>query len=291
MGLLNTLTGSVDAAFSLSRYLATAFETNAVVRLREDNVSTEQDFKLNASDVLVTDDASEDTVSTWLTANGASNAYIVTWYDQSGNTRDYTNATAGTQPLLVESGINSLPTVRFTRARGDILSSNASYEVIETDGLFVSAVSQVETNRAQPGVIWSDPNNSTLYIGFEDSLGGWLVFADNGQFLIAGTSALNTPNVLAFERPTGANPQTHTIRTDGTEVGSALLNTDSRAGTHSIGKTPIIETVDHATAELIFTNSVLSATDRGLIESDQGTQYNITIAGGATTILPFRMRY
>jgi len=285
MGLLNTLTGSVDGAFSLSRYLATAFEGSAVVRLREDNGSTEQDFKLNGSDVLVSDDVNEDTVSTWLTDNSASNAYVVTWYDQSGNTRDYSQATASQQPLLVQSGINSLPTMRFLNSGASRLSSAASYEVTESSGLFVNAVSQVEQNAAWSAAIWSDANTTTLWVGFAASLGGWHFYADNGQTFTAGTTTINTPNIVVWERPTGANPVTHTLRVDGTEEGSSSLSTDARAGTHSIGQKGGSDVVNHTTAELIFTNSVLSTTDRGLIEADQGTQYNITIAGAASAAI------
>lgn len=86
------------AAYSLSAVIVPGY-SGPIVELREDNGNTLQDFKF-VGGVLVTDDVSEDTVADWLTANGATNAYIRTWYNQTGNT-DAIQTTDAQQPPLV----------------------------------------------------------------------------------------------------------------------------------------------------------------------------------------------
>jgi hypothetical protein len=48
---------------------------------------------------------------------GAGDGFVTAWYDQSGNSRDFVQATAGNQPKIVSSGavntINSNPTIVF----------------------------------------------------------------------------------------------------------------------------------------------------------------------------------
>jgi hypothetical protein len=47
---------------------------------------------------------------------------VSAWADQSTNGHNASQSTAGHQPLLVASGINGLPTIRFDTSRGDIMS-------------------------------------------------------------------------------------------------------------------------------------------------------------------------
>ena len=101
--LLDTYTGAA-AAYSL-RQLRTGV-TN-VVRVREDSGNTEQDFT-----------AEEITDGTLLAFVGAgNNGYVVTWYDQSGNGNDATQATAANQPKIVDAGVlveeNGKPAIDF----------------------------------------------------------------------------------------------------------------------------------------------------------------------------------
>lgn len=104
-GLLDLVTGAA-AAYSVARKLRAAYAGSAI-RLREDAGQTESDFGFtgaNETDVAA--------IAAWILAAGATNAYVVKIYDQSGNVRDMAQATALSQPLYVESGNlgNSKPT-------------------------------------------------------------------------------------------------------------------------------------------------------------------------------------
>lgn len=92
------------ALYGMKRYL-TAYTGN-LVRLRRSSDNAESDFGPVAATGLLDTAA----IATFL---GASNGFVVTWYDQSGNGLNVTQSTAAKQPAYVASGVNSLPTVRF----------------------------------------------------------------------------------------------------------------------------------------------------------------------------------
>lgn len=105
-GILDEV-GSAAVAYSL-RLLTGNHYLLPVVRLREDNGDTERDFWVkepDANGVGELRNAIGQTVSEWLTATGASNAYVVTWYDQVG-TNNASQSTSGNQPLYSSGNID-----------------------------------------------------------------------------------------------------------------------------------------------------------------------------------------
>jgi len=104
--LLDTYSGAT-VAYSL-RKLRTAYTGNCI-RVRRSSDNTEQDIGF-VNNVL-------DTASL-LTFVGASNGFVTTWYDQSGNGNNVTQSTATAQPSIVTSGVidllsTGLPAVYF----------------------------------------------------------------------------------------------------------------------------------------------------------------------------------
>ena len=91
--LLDVYTGAA-AAYSL-RKLRTAYTGNAItVRRSSDNTSQNIGFDANGN---------LDTTSL-LSFVGVNNGFVSTWFDQSGNNRDITQATSTKQPQIVSSG-------------------------------------------------------------------------------------------------------------------------------------------------------------------------------------------
>ena len=84
-------TYSAAAGYSL-RQLKTG--VTSVVRVRRSSDNAEQDF--SASDI---------TDGTLTTFTGANDGFVTTWYDQSGNGKNVTQSTAGSQPRIVSSGV------------------------------------------------------------------------------------------------------------------------------------------------------------------------------------------
>lgn len=94
---------NVEAAFSMRR-LFSSYSGNAI-RLREDSGDTEADIGFDTNGDL-------DLAAATAHLNGA-NGYIVTWYDQSGNDRHYTQGTAANQPSYNDCYMNDWGALRF----------------------------------------------------------------------------------------------------------------------------------------------------------------------------------
>lgn len=86
------------AAYSvrlLDSLLGTTY-TGAAMRVREDAGDTETDIGYDSNGDL--------DVAAIATHCGSANGYVVTWYDQSGNSKDIGNATATLQGIIYNSG-------------------------------------------------------------------------------------------------------------------------------------------------------------------------------------------
>ncbi len=139
--LLLDLYPSAAVAYSL-RKLRTAYSGNAI-RVRRSSDNTEQNIGF-VDNVL-------DTASL-LTFVGANNGFVTTWYDQSGNARNATNATAAGQPRIVNAGVldtlNSKPSIINPNA-GVVrrLTTSLSYtQPLPVTAIFAGRINQLPTN-------------------------------------------------------------------------------------------------------------------------------------------------
>ncbi len=104
-GLLDTY-GGAAAAYSL-RALSTGWLAGDVVEVRRSSDSASQNFT-----------ASQITNGNLVAFCGVGDGFVSTWYDQSGNGRDATQATTTSQPKIVNGGalivdVDGLPTIKF----------------------------------------------------------------------------------------------------------------------------------------------------------------------------------
>jgi len=99
--LLLDLYPNAAAAYSL-RLLKSDY-SGALVKIRRDSDDAEKDFYPDSNNELSlsSEDGSGTSLGTWI---GANDGYVVTWYDQSGNTEDTTQSTSSDQPQIVSSG-------------------------------------------------------------------------------------------------------------------------------------------------------------------------------------------
>jgi hypothetical protein len=104
--------------------------TGSAIRVRRSNDNSEQDIGFTASGNL-------DTASL-KTFIGANNAFVTTWYDQSGNARNATQSGATGQPRIVNSGV-------IDRESGDISlifdGTNDNMIAASSSGLNISPTS------------------------------------------------------------------------------------------------------------------------------------------------------
>lgn len=104
-GPLDLVPGAV-VAYGV-RALSAAMLGQNIFRLRRDSDDAESNFVADA----VTGDAPVVAIATWL---GEANSFVVTWYDQSGNGKNATQADTAKQPSFVLSLQGGRPGFAFT---------------------------------------------------------------------------------------------------------------------------------------------------------------------------------
>jgi len=114
-GLLDTYSGAA-AAYSL-RQLSSTYSGSAV-RVRRASDNAEQDIAFSNNEL--------DTATLETFASGT-DAFVTTWYDQSGNGNDATQGTASSQPKIVSSGSTLLrggkPSMQFDGVNDNFITS------------------------------------------------------------------------------------------------------------------------------------------------------------------------
>ena len=153
------------AAAAYSIRLLNASYSGALVRIRKDTGGQpEKDFYADSNNELSlnSSDGGGTTLGSWI---GGNDGYVVTWYDQSGNSgRDVTNSTASTQPKLLTAGVFE------TNDNGNIAVNYASGNYLRVTGVTGISTTNVEiytvfqnSNLAVRGVLFYSPN----YIYFQ----------------------------------------------------------------------------------------------------------------------------
>jgi hypothetical protein len=188
--LLLDLYPGAAAAYSL-RKIRTAYAGSAI-RVRRSSDNTEQDIGFVGVDL--------DTVSL-KSFVGANSGFVTTWYDQSGNARNATQATAANQPRIVNAGaidrLNGNPSVFFI---GGASTHYFTHPVIQTspNQLYIfSSLSSVTQGTAW----WAHRSESTRLIQFNHASGSNSVRLN----LRSNTSLLQIIDVGTFTASTESN--------------------------------------------------------------------------------------
>ncbi|MGB1225313.1 MAG: hypothetical protein ACPHCN_14375 [Mycobacterium sp.] len=243
-------------------------------QLREDSGDTLSDFYLIGGEVRRT---TGDTVAEWLTAEGATNAYVRTWYDQSGNGVDVTQATESSQPQFMPSGGDafSTPSLDFS---SNYLS--ASPPVTAAPFTFI-------------GVCASHNNAANLSpFGIRNGVGGgWWFPMFGGQvgdpfacFINPGLFFAQTTSGYAEDTPVTVSGviESPTSRSVYLNNGSVATSTDSSTPT-SINSMVIgaadtggADSMDGEICEVLLFASAAGAPTRSAVYDDQAAYYGIS---------------
>jgi len=149
-GLLNTYSGAA-AAYSL-RLLDNTYSGNAI-KVRRSSDNAEQDIAFVNNEL---DTASLETFA------GAGDAFVTTWYDQSGSGNDATQTTAASQPLIVSSGSTILDNnkpVMISRSTATKLLTSVSLSADQDVTSFFTGTNAVSSRSI--ALTWS--GNKYLY--------------------------------------------------------------------------------------------------------------------------------
>jgi len=264
--LLETYTGSA-AAYSL-RSLSSS--TTNVVKVRRSGDDAELDF--TASEV------SGGTLAAWVVAGGGTeDGFVTTWYDQSGNTNNATQATAASQPKIVSSGTlvteNGKAAVDF-----DGSSDKMSFsEISGVSGMTLISVNKYDAINSS-GTIYASSATILAYtagfikdlaIGGRNSAAELYYETDPTNQVLSGAS-ISTGNQylqLAYVSTSGSGISTNGSLT----TGSAGLNTGI---VRAIAQDSASVYFNGTIQEIIIYDSDQSANRTG-IEANINAHYNI----------------
>jgi len=266
--LLDTYTGAA-AAYSV-RKLDKDY-TGYCIKMREDSGDTEADIGFDGSGNLDT--------SAIATHCGSANGYVVTWYDQSGNANNATQATSGSQPKIYDGTTqavlteNGKPAVSFdgtqSLTRSDAVHNGtgdmSAQAVFTRSSTFGNGLFQLGSGTL---ALW----NMTSEWGYRVS-GGNRLFASSSP--VAGTQVLasmyiaspaSTSTMTLFIdsnalSPTSTNSKSINIANNLTAIGGNFLG--HGGGSHN-----------GVFQELIVWSSDLTSNRTG-IETDINTYFSI----------------
>jgi hypothetical protein len=131
--------------------------TGSAIRVRRSNDNSEQDIGFTSSGDL-------DTASL-KTFVGANSGAVTTWYDQSGNARNATQATAANQPRVVNAGVverqNGKVSIRLDGTNdGLATSSDITYTTNDQYITIINTPSSTITESTSPQALISGGNNN-----------------------------------------------------------------------------------------------------------------------------------
>lgn len=113
--------GGVAAYYSLRKF--TEAETLNAIRVRRSSDDTEQDIGFDSNG-----DLDSTALLAFVGTGGTDNGFVTTFYDQSGNGNDATNATESEQPLVVSGGTlveeNGKAAVEFDGVNDELVNSS-----------------------------------------------------------------------------------------------------------------------------------------------------------------------
>ena len=218
---------------------------------------------------------------------GAPSAFVTTWYDQSGNNRHATQATAGLQPRIINAGLieknaSNRPTIFFN---GTYLK-NAFF--LTTQPVSTSCVWRARGLANPGGELFGWGNNS---VGGR-RYGAWFAFnsATQGRYGVenqgagtVGSSLLNTNTwYISSQILPGTSLPALTQWINGTAQAMTNIGTPATmnitAGEFAIGTIPTANVQGHNgdIQELIYFSTALSVTERQYIEYGQSVYYGIS---------------
>lgn len=163
--LLLDLYGNGTAAYSL-RKLRTAYAGSAI-RVRRSSDNAEQDIGFSGNDL--------DT-SALTTFVGANNGFVTTFYDQSGNARNATQATAANQPQIVVSGSV------LTQGGKPIMKFTTGSQVLNTASFALSV------NRTYVMTLYNQTNLASSYKIYLGAVANGVSNSVNGIYGVFGSS-------------------------------------------------------------------------------------------------------
>jgi hypothetical protein len=263
-GVIDQVGVSAQVAFS-TRKLRTAYAGSAL-RVRRSSDNAELDIGFLANGDLNT--------TALLAHTGAGNGFVVTWYDQSGNGNDVTQATALAQPQIVAGGsihaINGKAAANWdglswSLNRTAMAINMSSFNAVASPSSF-GAVLTIARQLATTGVVWYHRIDAAGTILFVKDVVG-----------ISSTALSTGAQVHTSLRTNGTNSA---VYINGTiNATAAVMSTTATTGNFALGAHPAGgQNFLGNIGEVIAFSADLSTGQRQTLERNQGTYFGVTVA-------------
>ena len=219
-------------------------------------------------------------VNALLTHVGSGSGFVTIWYDQSGNGRNATQTTAGSQPRIVNAGVldiaNGKPAVRFNGS--NTFFSGVSLPLSQlTLSSVLNDVTQALDIRYSIGTDTGSPQSGGrgIFSSFQYSSNKSVGYIPDAGVPVVQTGFLPTIG------------QSYVVSLTTTATASSIWANGGNNGTGgriTLNKLFIGQRgdglwyYDGYNSETIVFPSALSTTDRQTLERNQGNYYNITVA-------------
>ena len=199
--------------------------------------------------------------------------FVETWYDQSGNSRDATQPTAGSQPKIVDEGSLVTGGIDFD-GTDDIGLVTGSFSLTQTYSTF--SVSHTDDASTSQGV-WSTAAS------FDSTFNAAQLFRSDDGFSINSGTTLTTAGTINYVADRNylqtnvVNGGSSSIFVDGATGATGNMGATNPSGVLILGyykSGSNIQNLDGAIKELIIYNTDQSA-NRPAIEANINNQYDI----------------
>lgn len=275
--LTDVVSTAMFSAHSL-RVVRSAY-SGPLIRVRRSSDNTELDIAATSTKVLDT--------AALLAFAGAGSAYLTKFYDQSGNARDYVQATTAKQPQIVASGAlitkNGRPAVRFGASGTSIMTGTFSGLTAAGAMSSLSLYTNPQSSQSTTMCLTSESNTAADTRVLIEAFGSGGVLplyqlvnsAGTAAISLFGASAAKDSSLHQWSRTDSGTAAA--IRREGVE--SAAPTNYTRSGTLTMNRSQIGALLQNVSAEsLPYTGDVLevvtyaaliNSTERGNAEANQ----------------------
>lgn len=212
---------------------------------------------------------------------GANNAFVATWYDQSGNGRNATQSTLAAHPRVMSAGLvdysNKRPTIVWPGSfnSGIHLASSVSFNIRTVNAVRDFKLNPFTASGNSMQYLFSSPANADYAVRLS-STGNFSYDGDNNSNDWSNGSG--TPKLFWVNGTQTTTPQyaLHAITTSGPNV----VN-----GSFSIGTTFLDRNLfnNDAVSELVVYSNTITNTQRTLIETSEAVNFALTTSNSKYT--------
>jgi hypothetical protein len=271
VGLLDTYP---DAAVAYSfRKLRNAYAGSAI-RLRRSDNDAEADIGFDANGAFDTAAAA--------THLGGNTGFIVTWYDQSGNGLDVTQATEANQPSYVASGIGGLPCADCPGVTNSLLRSSVPSTVFGAGTSFsLLFVHAPETSSGSCVFHWEVASTNRILVlpnlsnDYRIDFGNDTNNAGGGLLTGGAPPTDGSEHIVEMYRDSG---DTQAILDNGSAIVSATRAADLSSATGNMGfcaDAAGTGSYDGRVSELVLWQADLGTTDRTGARDNMNSYYTV----------------